>query len=412
MRSPGHTPPRLRRIAFYQGVFRANFDGTMTTMTRVVEELRRRSVEHLVFTPLGAEQGDEPVAPIHLVPSIPFPLYPRYRIALPRRAAIWRALDEFEPDLVQIGTPDLGGKCVLNWALDRGVPAIGGYHTHFPTYLRYYGAGWLEPIVWKDLRRVYNSCARTLVPTRAVMQELQEKGIERLAHWPRGVDIDCFNPRHRDESFRRRVGAGPDDILIAYAGRLVAEKNVEQAARAFALVAEKEPRARFVFIGDGPREKAIRRILPQAAFPGYLTGEELHRAYASADVFCFVSRTETFGNVVLEAMASGLPVVTLRGTAMGELVEHGRCGILPRTPSPRRVAAALLALCNDPARRTVYARNARRFAESQSWEQNLAKQFELYEEVLAERARVTPAARRAGSACDRSSVPAPPLPRR
>lgn len=375
---------RLRRIAFYQGVFRANFDGTMTTMTRVVEELRRRSIEHLVLTPLGPAEGEQPLAPLHLVPSVPFPLYPRYRVALPRRATIWKALDDFAPELVQIGTPDLGGKCVLNWALDRGVPAIGGYHTHFPTYLRYYGAGFLEPLVWKDLRKIYNSCAKTLVPTEAVMRELEEKGIERLAPWPRGVDVEDFDPARRDDALRREFGAEPGDILIAYAGRLVAEKNVEQAARAFAHVAAQEPRARFVFIGDGPREKAVRRIIPQAAFPGYLTGAELHRAYAAADIFCFVSSTEAFGNVVLEAMASGLPIVTLRGTAMGELVEKARCGFLPRTPSPRRVAKALLALCNDAARRTVYARNARRFAESQSWQRNLARQFDLYEEVLAE----------------------------
>ena len=378
--------PRLRRMAFYQGVFRANFDGTMTTMSRVVEGLAARGVEQLVLTPLPPAPEEE--SPTRVVPvrSLPFPFYPRYRVALPPRRKVWRLLDEFEPDLVQIGTPDLGGWCVLDWARARGVPAVGGYHTHFPSYLRYYRLGFMEGCIWRRFRSFYNACARTLVPARAIMRELEEHGIERLVLWDRGVDVESFSPRRRDPELRRQFGAEEEDVLFAYAGRFVAEKNVEPVARAFAMVRERCPRARFVFIGDGPREAAVRRILPGAAFPGYLTGRELHRACAAADVFCFASDTEAFGNVVLEAMASGLAVVTLAGTAMGDRVGEAGAGLTVPRAEPELLAAALERLYGDPENRRRCAENAVAYARRKNWTIVLEEHFRVYEEVLAERA--------------------------
>lgn len=374
---------RLRRIAFYQGVFRANFDGTMTTMSRVVEGLARRGVEQLVLTPVPPTDGEEWPVRVDPVRSVPFPFYPRYRIALPRRREVWRALDEFAPDVVQVGTPDLGGRCVLRWALDRGVPAVGGYHTHFPTYLRHYRAGFLEGHVWRQFREFYNACACTLVPSRRIRADLEAHGIERLVSWERGVDLGKFSPRWRDAEVRRRYGTDEKDVLFAYAGRFVSEKNVDQVARAFAALRESCPRARFLFIGEGPREAAIRALLPEASFPGYIAQEELSRAYAAADVFCFASDTETYGNVVLEAMASGLPVVTAAGTALGDRVEEADAGIAVERAEPELLAAALKRLYDDMALRARHAENALAWAAEKSWDAMLEANFQVYEDVLA-----------------------------
>ncbi len=370
-------------MAFYQGVFRADFDGTMTTMSRVVEALAHRGVEHLVLTPLPPAPEENSPTPVVPVRSIPFPFYPRYRLALPEREKVWRQLDAFAPDLVQIGTPDLGGRCVLAWARARGVPAIGGYHTHFPMYLRYYRLGFLQGHVWRQFRSFYNACARTLVPARTIIRELEAHGIERLVLWDRGVDMEKFHPRWRDPELRRELGAGAEDILFAYAGRFVSEKNVEAVARAFAIVRDGCPRARFVFIGDGPREAAVRRILPEAGFTGYLTGRALHRACASADVFCFASDTEAFGNVVLEAMASGLAVVTLTGTAMGDRVEVADAGLTVPRAEPELLARALERLYHEADLRFRCAENAVAFAREKSWPAVLDDHFRVYEDVLA-----------------------------
>lgn len=253
------------RIAFYQGVFRPHFDGTMTTMTRVVAALKSRGISHLVLTPIPPTPEDNCSTPVVPVRSVAFPPYPRYRVALPSRRAVWQALDRFAPDLVQIGTPDLGGKCVLSWARSRGVPAVGGYHTHFPTYLRYYRLGALEPLLWKDFRAVYNACALTLVPTRAIGEDLRAHGIRRLALWPRGVDTNRFSPDRRCENVRRRFAAPPVPCSLLMLGALLRRRMSNPSPRLSGAWAAAFPAPAFFSSAMVPSRPACAAFSPTPA---------------------------------------------------------------------------------------------------------------------------------------------------
>lgn len=377
----------MLKVAFYQGVFRPHHDGTMTVMSRMVEAMTRARIDHLVFTPLPPTPENPMDTPVVPVRAFAFPAYKDYAVAVPQRDRVWKRLDEYAPNLVQLGTPDLGGRCVLQWAQARGVPAVGAYHTHFPTYLRYYKLPFAERTLWRYFRWFYNSCARTLVPSPPIMQELRREGIDRLVLWPRGVDAAAFNPTHRDEDFRRKLGVPEDGVVFAYVGRFVSEKNVEAVAEAWAAVRERCPRARFLWIGDGPRRELIRKLTPDAHFTGYITGAELSRAYASADALVFCSRTETFGNVILEAMASGLAVVTLAGTALAHHVDAARGGIAVASATAAEIGAAMVQLHDDAELRRTLAANALAYAKTQTWEAIFRDQFAVYVEVLGERGK-------------------------
>lgn len=374
------------RVAFYQGTFQDEQDGTVRTMSRMVPAMRDAGIEHLVFTPLPPREGT-PLSsvPVQCVRGYAFPAYPDYAVALPNRRGMWRALDTYAPDLVQVGTPDLGGRCLLKWALDRGVPAVGAYHTHFPTYLRYYRLPFLEGGLWRYFRWMYNNCAATLVPTKPIAAELREHGIKRLRFWPRGVDTVRFNPALRSGAFRARARVPAGGVLFAYAGRLVQEKNVHLVADAWRMVRRAVPSARLVWIGDGPERDHLRKKAPDALFPGYLLHEELSAAYASADVLVFCSVTETFGNVILEGMASGLPAIGIEAGGVGGVIQEGRTGLKISKEDPRQLAALMIRLAKDHGERARLAANALRHARSQSWDAVFARQFRVYEDVLRKR---------------------------
>ncbi|MDX2177512.1 MAG: glycosyltransferase family 1 protein [Candidatus Sumerlaeia bacterium] len=373
------------RLAIYHGTFQPGQDGTMTTLMRQHDRFWAEGVEQLVLTPLPPKPGAGVRSEIFPLPKIAFPAYTDYAVALPRRAPVWRKLDAWRPDLVQIGTPDLGGRCVLRWARARGVPVVGAYHTHFPTYLRYYGAGFLEGWLWRDFAKFYNQCDAVLVPTKPIEAELAAHGIGKLVPWPRGVDRERFHPGRRSEELRRRAGVPEGGVLVAYAGRLVSEKNVELVAEAWAGIRERFPAARLMWLGDGPRRGWLERRTPDAFFPGYLHGEDLWSAYASADVLVFCSVTETFGNVVLEGMASGLPAVGVAGTSIAALIEASGAGLVAERAEPGPVAARLAELLGDAALRTAMRERALAFAAEQSWDAVLGAQLELYRRLMAER---------------------------
>jgi glycosyltransferase involved in cell wall biosynthesis len=375
------------RVAFYQGTFQPGQDGTMTTMVRMADAMWRDRIHHAVFTPLPPKPGQEMRTPVVALRRIPFPAYTDYAIAIPSRRAMWAALDEYRPDLVQVGTPDLGGRMLLRWAMERGVPAIGAYHTHFPTYLRYYRLGFLEPLLWRHLRFVYTNCARTLVPAENVMRELAAHGIGNMVLWPRGVDTQRFRPENRSAAIRAKAGAGADDVLFCYAGRFVDEKNVLLVAEAWRRVRAEMPDARFLWIGDGPRRGRLKALMPEAYFPGYLQGDDLAAHYASADVFVFCSVTEAYGNVVQEAMASGLPAIAVDAAGVGSVVRRSEAGLLAEREDAGEVAALMKRLYGDAALRRALAEKALAFARAQSWESVFRNQFAVYDEVLAERRR-------------------------
>ena len=386
------------RVALYQGTARFGQDGTTRTLEQMLAAMERAGINYRVFTPDPPDHSDADLDRFVRLPGIRLPFYRDYALALPGRRRFFQALDQFAPDLVQIGVPDVAGFLLLKWARKRGVPAIGAYHTHFPAYLRHYGFGPLLALGWHLARRFYGACAATLVPSAVIARELAAHGIPRLHPWPRGVDCLRFSPGHRSEELRRRCGAGGNDILFAYVGRLAAEKNVELLARAWPILKARVPGARLLWVGAGPLRSRLERWTPEATFTGRLGGQALTSAFASGDALVFPSQTDTFGNVVLEAMASGLPVIGLQATAATACVRDRDNGRLVQPATPDALADAMAELAQDQPARAAMARAALRFARTQSWQSVFDRQFSVYRDVLARHSgRPARAATSAGS---------------
>jgi glycosyltransferase involved in cell wall biosynthesis len=304
------------------------------------------------------------------VRAVKLPFYPELHLPVPPFGRVHRAIDAFGPDVIHVATEGSLGLSVLRHAHRRMVPIVSSFHTNFDQYSGPYGVGWSRGLIWRYLRWFHNRTAATYAPSRSTIAQLEGLGFERLALWPRGVDASFFRPdRSGRAALRTAFGWGPDDPVVAYVSRIAPEKNVDYLASALAVVVARRPAVRLLLVGDGPsRPEMQERLGPSARFAGYRIGEELADHYASGDVFAFTSLTETFGNVVLEAMASGMPVVAVRAGGVGDIVQDGVTGLVVEPgSSPETFAEAVLRLVDDPGRRAIMARAARTYAESQSW---------------------------------------------
>lgn len=330
------------QIAYVTETYPPELNGVALTVARCVHYLRARGHELELIRPRQGVDRAGDGADEWLTPGLPIPLYPDLRIGLPvwrRLAARWR---RSRPQLVHIATEG-----PLGWAAGRAaralaIPVTSDYRTHFHQYSRYYGCSWAEPLLRAYLRRFHNGTDRTFVPTPALRSELDRAGYLRLEIVGRGVDAQLFHPSRRNAALRAGWQAGPDSPVLLYVGRLAAEKNVVMLFDAFARVRAQRPDARLVLVGDGPLRKQLQQRHPEACFAGVKHDEELAEHYASADLFLFPSLTDTFGNVVLEAMASGLAVLAFDNAAAALHIEHGVNGWLAE---PGDEAAFLAGAC-------------------------------------------------------------------
>jgi glycosyltransferase involved in cell wall biosynthesis len=322
------------------------------------------------------------------VRSVVLPFYKELHLPLPPFRAAHRAIESFRPDVIHIATEATLGLSILVRALRRGVPVVSSFHTNFDQYSRYYRVSWARSVIWRYLRWFHNHTRETYVPSETTITQLESLGLKRLVLWKRGVDSALFRPgRPGGAAIRRALGWAPDDIVITYVSRIASEKNVDYLADALAIVAGRRPEVRVLWVGDGPARPAIeKRIGSFAHFAGYRQGEDLADHYAASDIFAFSSLTETFGNVVLEAMSAGLPVVALRAGGVGETVQSGRTGILvePSEP-PACLADGPLSLIEDGDRRTTMARAARDYALTQSWHEIMSGLRDRYQTVIESR---------------------------
>jgi glycosyltransferase involved in cell wall biosynthesis len=320
------------------------------------------------------------------------PFYKELHLPRPPFGRVHRAIAAFRPDIVHIATEATLGWSLLRYSLKRGVPVVSSFHTNFDQYSGHYGVGWAKGLIWRYLRWFHNCTRETYVPSNTTIRELESMGFDRLKLWRRGVDSDVFRPdRPARNEVRRALGWSPDDVVITYVSRIAPEKNVEYLAGALAIVAAERPEVRILFVGDGPSRGVLeQRIGSIAHFAGYRQGADLADHYAAGDLFAFSSRTETLGNVVLEAMSSGLPVVALRAGGVGETVESGQDGILvePGEP-PERFAAAIRWLLDHSDERQRMAEAARAYAISQSWEAIMAALRERSQSVISRRAELS-----------------------
>lgn len=261
-----------------------------------------------------------------LVQGAPLPSYPGLRFGLPAGRRLQARWSTHRPDAIYIATEGPLGWSALNAARRLGIPVATGFHTRFDDYVGRYGAGFLAPWVFSWLRRFHNRGDATLVPTLELQRQLQAQGFSKVLRLARAVDTRRFNPGWRDVALRERWGLAEDEVAVLSVGRLAAEKNLALTVRAFRALQEQQPNARMIFVGDGPSRAELQASNPDLIFAGVQRDDELSRHYASADLFLFSSLSETFGNVTLEAMASGLATIAFDYGATREHLRHGEHG--------------------------------------------------------------------------------------
>lgn len=371
------------RVALFTGNYNHISDGVSLTLNRWVAYLESQGASVLVFGPTIDQPQVQHQGRLIAVPSIAAAGRPEYRISLGFPKSARKKLDDFNPNLIHIATPDVLGKRARSWALKRNKPIVASYHTHFSSYLGYYHLQFLEPLLWKYLASFYRPCKHIYVPSKSMVDVLRQHGINQgLKIWARGVETDRFTPDRRDESWRAEMGFEKEDRVLCFVSRLVWEKDLKTVIETIKKIEESGSLIKTLIVGDGPACQEMESKLPKTVFTGYLTGTDLAKAYASADIFFFPSDTETFGNVTLEALSCGLPAVVADATGSKSLVEDGKNGFIVPPKNPDAFAERILQLAENKTLRTSMAKAARRFALNFSWPAINAGLLHNYLEVL------------------------------
>ena len=357
--------------------FLPRVNGVTNSVCRVLEHLERRGHEALIIAP---GPGPESYAgyPVTVVPGVGLPGYNSFVLGLPTKA-VERRLREFAPDVVHLASPVALGAAGARAARKMGVPSVAVFQTDLAGFARRYGFRGTDKTIWSWLRHVHRQAARTLVPSSATYRQLDERGFPGLAMWRRGVDSERFQPSRRNEQLRREL-APNGEVLVGYVGRLASEKRVELLACLADL-----PNVKLVVVGEGPAEKKLRTMLPDAAFLGFLDGHRLAEAYASLDVFVHTGPDETFCQAVQEAMASGVPVVAPAAGGPVDLVTPEETGLLFAPNDTDALRSSVVRLAEDAGLRTAWGENSRVAVEHRSWTAVGDELLRHYSEVCRER---------------------------
>jgi glycosyltransferase involved in cell wall biosynthesis len=369
----------VKRVAIIAEAFLPKVDGVSKTAFLTLRYLQQTGREVLVFAPDTAPSaiGDTEVVAL---PSLGMPNTPETRVALPNLAVANR-IEAFQPDLIHMFSPALLSVSGMIIGRLRHIPVIANYQTDLPGYAERYGVPVFSQPMRDWLRFIHNGCHLTLVPSQTTHDQLRAWGYHRLRNWGRGVNVQRFNPDHRSQEMRERLlnGRDPDSLLCIYVGRLANEKRVDLLLDVACL-----PGISLTIIGDGGlREELETRFAgTDTHFTGYMFGEELSQAFASADIFVFTGPNETFGQVVQEAMASALPAVVIDQGGVGDLVLEGETGYTC-PDDPQAFAAAVRHLRDHPALREQMAFKARQIAVQRPWEAIMAQLEGHYREAVA-----------------------------
>ena len=387
------------RIALVTETFPPEVNGVAMTLEKLVRGMAERGHRVEVVRPFQPAWDSAQQKPDHLngrvqmttVRGLPLPRYEGLRFGLPAKGRLLRSWSdpEHRPDVVHIATEGPLGFSATAAARKLGIPLTSTFHTNFHQYGKHYGYGLIGGLVERYLRFVHDRCTCTLVPSHGQKSDLAKAGFTYLFTLARGVDTELFHRSRRDDELRRSWGVEGEEPVCIYVGRVAQEKNLPLAVRAFEAFRESEPRAKFVIVGDGPARAGIEKQHPEFIYAGMRRGEDLAAQYASADVFLFGSTTETFGNVVTEAMASGLAVLTYDYAAGQMLIDSGTNGRLAAFDDEAAFLAGARELAEmTPAARSDMGRAARRTAEGMSWS-SILDQFEAVLTDAAEHGRMT-----------------------
>jgi len=370
------------RVAVFTETFLPKTDGIVTVVCLLLDHLHKRGIETVVVAPkMGVDHYN--ATPVIGVPGVKMPLYPELRVG-PPTLSTYHEVKRFNPDIVHLIHPVLVGIPGMLMAKRLDVPMLASFHLDLARISHHFGIGFMEPLVDQLTKIVFNVADHSLAPSRQVMDYMERIGIERVGLWKRGVDAERFNPRFYSDAMRYHLSEGhPDETIMLYVGRLSHEKQISHLKA----VLEQVPGTRLALVGDGPAREDLQAHFAgtKTNFVGYLKGEQLSQAYASADMFVFPSAMETFGLVVVEAMAAGLPVVASRVGGVGDVVREGINGYSFESGDIPALVEGVRALAADPVRMKAMGQSARAFAETQSWDAMMDEVVELYGKLLEQR---------------------------
>ncbi len=377
--------PRARRslrIAVVTETYAPEVNGVALSAARFVDGLRQRDHDIQLVRPRQDRTDRAGNLQEVLTQGLPIPRYPGLRMGLPAARALVRLWGHARPDVVHVLTEGPLGWSAVSAARKLKLPVVSDFRTNFHAYSRHYGIGWLGKPIFAYLRKFHNRTLWTLVPTEVLRTELAGLGFRDLRVVARGVDTTLFNPARRSEALRAEWGVGPDDPVLLHVGRIAVEKNLDVLIAAYLAARAQAPRSRLVLVGDGPSRAEVQARCPDAIFSGTRRGEDLATHYASADVFLFPSLTETYGNVTLEAMASGLAVLAFDYAAAGQIIRHGDNGLLAYLADAEQFVSLAASAVSDFAGIKRMGSEARDSALKLGWD-HVVRQLETLLEVAA-----------------------------
>ena len=366
---PAMAPDQLR-IALFSGNYNYVRDGANQALNRLVAYLLRQGVTVRIYSPTSPKPAFAPAGELISVKSTAFPFgRAEYPLALGMPSDTKRNLAAFNPNIIHVSAPDILGHRAVTWAKAHAVPVLASMHTRFETYLHYYKMGFAEPILRAAMRRFYRRANAVVAPSESMAALMRDQGMgEDISIWARGIDTKVFHPERRSLPWRRDMGIADEETVIGFVGRIVMEKGLDAFCQSLDCLAAQNVPHKVLIVGDGPAKGWFEERLPRAIFAGFQSGDDLGRAVASIDVLFNPSVTETFGNVTLEAMASGVPVVAARATGSENLVRDGHTGRLVAPDDFGAFAAALGAYCNDQSLRTSHGQNGLNASKSYDWD--------------------------------------------
>ncbi|MDP4115669.1 MAG: glycosyltransferase family 1 protein [Bacteroidota bacterium] len=368
------------KIAYFAGAMKKGLDGVTRVLYRLTDYLNENEIDSIFFSAIIPPKEEQPV-PMYEVPSIAFPLYKDYKLALPGYAFFEKNMKEFKPDIIHINSPCSLGSAAVKYGNRHNIPVVATYHTHFASYAKYYNIGMLENFSRNYLKKLYNRCEQVYVPSKPILKELSELGLENLMYLPHGVDTKMFSPNHKSDLWKKELNI-EGKVVLLYAGRLVWEKDLKTLAGTYKIISQKYPEAVFALAGDGPVKKDLEKLMPDALFLGYQSSENLARIYASSDIFVFPSTTETFGNVTLEAMASGIPPVCVREGGAYGMIKEGITGLIANPKDEADLALKLGLLIENEKLRKSIGLNGLTYAHKQSWDNIFDSLFSNYKKII------------------------------
>jgi len=370
------------RIALFSGNYNYLRDGAnqaLNILVRYLEENCGFAVR--VYSPVTGTPAFAPAGTLVPVPSIALPVRDEFRLALGLNAALRGDIRRFRPDVIHLSTPDILGCRAQTFAEKCGTPVVASMHTRFETYLDYYRLGWARPALDAHLRRFYRRCDHVVAPTEALVGELRAmRGDTRVSVWSRGIDTELFRPERRDDQWRRAMGIADDELAVLFFGRLVVEKGIATYIAVLRELARRGVRLRPLVVGAGPAAREFAQ-LPGCIMTGHLSAQPLARAIAGADILLHPSTTEAFGNVIVEAMASGLPVVSADAQNSRSILTEGVDGTLCAPDDVAAYVGALERLCASPDLRRAMGAAARRASMAYAWDAASESMARVYRSV-------------------------------